>query len=229
LAGTLLKSGVIELHEHGMKLRNLIWVVGLLTTHQMFSQIAAPTAFSNYTGCAHNTCTWVPDSAQKTFQRGDFNYLVDATGAETNGTFVLKRKGEVLLHTALQDLSASVSVVWSQKNDAFAITWSDGGAIGGFHVRVFQIHDRTVEEVPASEKAIASFKLRHCRSRGNNVQAYRWLNSDQLLIVTSVYPTGDCGSDGGHMEGYVVHVQDGSIVRHLNPQELKADMREHPE
>lgn len=212
-----------------MKLRKLIWAE-LLTTHLMFAQLAAPTAFSNYTGCAYNTCTWVPNSGQKTFQRGDFKYLVDTTSVENDGTFVLRKNGEVLLHTILQDLSASVSVVWSPKNDAFAITWSDGGAIGNFHVRVFQIHDRTVEEVPASEKAIANFKLRHyCPSRGNNVQAYRWLNSDQLLLVTSVYPTGDCGLDGGHMEGYVVHVQDGSIVRHLNLQELKADMREHPE
>jgi hypothetical protein len=91
-------------------------------------------------------------------------------------------------------------------------------------------HDGTAEEVPASERAVADFKSRHyCQARGNNVQAYRWLSSEQLLVVTSVYPTGDCGLDGGYIEGYVVRVKDGSIIRHLNLKELNAEMQKHPE
>jgi hypothetical protein len=213
-----------------MKQLALICVVGLLTSSHLFAQLAAPGAFDDFSGCSHHTCTWVPYFAQKTFQRNDFSYFVDTNGAENGATFVPKQNGKVLLRIPLKDLSASVSVVWSPASDALAVTWSNGGAIGGFDIRVFQIRDGTAIEVPASERAVADFKSRHyCRARGNNVQAYRWLNSEQLLIVTSVYPTGDCGLDAGHMDGYIVSVKDGSIIRHLNLWELRADIHSHPE
>ncbi len=32
-------------------------------------------------------------------------------------------------------------------HDQLAITYSDGGAIGGFHVRVFQIGDGTLRDI----------------------------------------------------------------------------------
>jgi hypothetical protein len=206
-----------------------IWIVCFLTIPS-FAQLDAPGALSDSSSCSHDTCTWVPFFIPKTFRRSNYTYSVDAHGEETGGTFVLQQNGATLLKVQLPDLSASVSVVWSRTNDAFAITWSNGGSIGVFNVEVFQFLNGTAHEVPAIDKAVAEFKSRHyCQERGNNVQAYRWLSSEDLLIVTSVYPTGDCGPDLGHTEAYVVHTQDGSIVRHLTLKELKVDMKKHPE
>ena len=39
--------------------------------------------------------------------------------------------------------------------------------------------------------------------------------------MTEVYATGDCGSNLGHGEGYIVAVPDGKIERHLSLNELK--------
>lgn len=131
----------------------------------------------------------------------------------------------------LKDLSASVSVVWSDDRHSFAVTWSDGGAIGAFSVRVFHVEADSVSELPAWEKAWTEFKKRHwCRTRGDNIQAYSWLpDSKQLILVLSVYPTGDCGADLGHTEAYVVNAKTGEIEQNWSIKKLNAYMRLHPE
>ena len=85
--------------------------------------------------------------------------------------------------------------------------------------------------MPAINAAVADFKLRHyCKDRGNNVQAYRWINGgDELLLETSVYNTSDCGRDMGYFEGYVVRAQDGAILKHYSRAEWIAYMRRFPE
>ncbi len=44
----------------------------------VFCQLDAPGAFSNFAGCAHHTCTWVPWSVHRIFQEGKLSYTVDA-------------------------------------------------------------------------------------------------------------------------------------------------------
>jgi hypothetical protein len=74
-------------------------------------QLDAPGAFSNYSGCKHSTCIWVPfNNEGKKFHRGDLTYYVGSSG-ESEGDFVLERNGRQLLSSELKDLDASVSVV----------------------------------------------------------------------------------------------------------------------
>ncbi len=103
-----------------------------------------------------------------------------------------------------------------------ALTYSDGGAIGRFHVRVFLIDDNGVRDVSKSvDGAVADFKSHHyCKARGNNVTGLKWIGGS-LLLLTEVYPTGDCGPDLGHIEGYLVSVPDGKILAHLTLNQLK--------
>jgi hypothetical protein len=103
-----------------------------------------------------------------------------------------------------------------------ALTYSDGGAIGGFHVRVFLIDRNGVRDVSKCiEVAVADFKGRHyCKTRGNNVTALKWIRGS-LLILTEVYPTSDCGPDLGHLEGYLVSVPQGKILEHMTLSQLK--------
>jgi len=106
--------------------------------------------------------------------------------------------------------------------DHIALTYSDGGAIGAFHVRVFQVDgDVVTDATKAIIGAVADFKSHHyCKTRGNNVSALKWINGD-LLLMTEVYPTGDCGIDLGHIEGYRVSVPDGKIQEHLTLEQLR--------
>jgi hypothetical protein len=192
-------------------------------------QLPAPTAISDvgYSSCSHASCLFVPDDEHpKTYRQGDFTYAV-TEGDE----FTLSRDRKTILSTHLKDLSASVFVVWSERNDWFAITWSDGGAIGNFHTRVFQVAEDKVTEVEAVRNAYADFRSRHwCKTRGDNVQAYGWdEKTSALVIVTSVYPTGDCGKDLGHTEAYLVQPTDGAIIKHPSLREFNVYAKSHPQ
>jgi len=206
-----------------------VFVINGRTT---FGQLDAPTAFSDFAGCKHHTCTWVPWDTHKTFKHGEFTYTVDNLKEDDGGgDFVLRRGDRELIRTSLKDLSASISVVWSPNSHAFAVTWSDGGAIGNFYMRAFQIRGDSVAEMPATQQAFQNFKARHwCIPRGDNVQAYRWsADSRNLVLVLSVYPTGDCGKDLGHTEGYVVEASTGKIEQNWNVRQLNRYVRSHPE
>jgi hypothetical protein len=103
-----------------------------------------------------------------------------------------------------------------------ALTSSDGGAIGGFHVRVFLIDGKGVRDLSKCiDGAVADFKARHyCQPRGNNVSALNWIQGS-LLISTEVYPTGDCGLDLAHLAGYLVSVPPGKILEQMTVNHLK--------
>ena len=207
--------------------RGLSAISLLLAGVSVMCQLPAPTAISGfgYTSCTHSSCLFVPDDEHpKAYRQGDFGHTV----AES-GQFTLSRGLKVIFSTRLKDLSASVFVVWSERNDWFAITWSDGGAIGNFHTRVFQIAGDKVIEAESVKTAFADFRGRHwCKARGDNVQAYVWdEETGALVLVTSVYPTGDCGKDLGHTEAYFVRPTDGAVLRHLSLREFDTYAKTH--
>ena len=185
-----LKTSLFKLqicYASGMIHTVFLAVLCLLACVPGMCQLAAPTAISDfgYTSCSHDSCLLVPDDEHpKTYRQGNLSFSVTESGR-----FTLSRGREGILTTRLKDLSASVFVVWSAGNDWFAITWSDGGAIGNFHTRVFHIADNKVNEAESVRNAYADFRSRHwCRTRGDNVQAYGWdKNTGALASTNSTY------------------------------------------
>jgi hypothetical protein len=139
------------------------------------------------------------------------------------GRFSVRRGTQTLFTFVVEDLSSNALILWSPDRRAFALTYSDGGATGGFHVRLFLMRGDTVTEASrAIQPAVDSFKARHyCKTRGNNVSAIKWVHdSKHLMLMTEVYPTGDCGPDQA-TEGYLVAVPSGKIEGHLTLDQLK--------
>jgi hypothetical protein len=96
---------------------------------------------------------------------------------------------------------------------------------------VFHIAGDKVNEAESVNTAFSDFQGRHwCKARGDNVQAYGWdEKTGALVLVTSVYPTGDCGKDLGHTEAYLVQPTDGAILRHLSLREFNVYAKSHPQ
>ncbi len=177
---------------------------------------------------------WIPYSAtrEKIAEVADVNLEAGFSPRNNDGTnFWFVRGKKDIFRVSITDLySASVWIavdhdprLASAENEAhIAITYSDGGAIGGFHVRVFLIDGKGVTDASKSiDVAVADFKARHyCEARGNNVTALKWIRGS-LLLLTAVYPTSDCGSDLGHTEGYLVSVPKGKILEHMTLNQLK--------
>ena len=121
--------------------------------------------------------------------------------------------------------------MWYQDKKRFAVTWSDGGAIGDFHVLTFRIDGGAVIGEPLWQQALKDFKLHHhCAARGDNIQAFAWDQPTRsLLLVLSVYPTGDCGPELGFTQGYFVSDSDGHILRRISDSALVAYRKQHPQ
>lgn len=176
---------------------------------------------------------WIPYSGkrEKIAQVGDVDIEANFSAHNDGAVIWFVRGQKEIFETSVDDLySGSVWVAIDQDsallNDPnqgrMSLTYSDGGAIGGFHVRVFLIDGKGVKDVSKCiDAAVANFKARHyCETRGNNVTALKWIHG-KLLLLTEVYPTGDCGADAGHTEGYLVSVPDGKILEHMTLSQLK--------
>jgi hypothetical protein len=145
-----------------------------------------------------------------------------AIGSENDAIFTCKHGNRILQTIEVKDLwNPNGWLAVSPDKHTFAITWSDGGEIGGFHTRVFE---RTAQgffaERPAIvENVIRDFEARHlCKTRGDNFSAVGWLDINHLILEASVYPTSDCGPDLGYTERYVVQLSNGTIQKRVHTQ-----------
>jgi len=176
---------------------------------------------------------WIPYSAtrDKIAEVANVDLEAGFSPQDEGANFWFVREKKDIFKVSINDLfSGSVWIaidhdrrLVSKKNEAhIAISYSDGGAIGGFHVRVFLIDGKGVRDVSKSvDTAVADFRRHHyCEPRGNNVTALKWIRGS-LLLLTEVYPTGDCGSEAGHIEGYLVSVPEGKILEHMTLNQLK--------
>jgi hypothetical protein len=123
----------------------------------------------------------------------------------------------------IRDLSGGIFVAWAPDSKAFYFMWSNGGATGGYEVRVFRISDTTAVETLATKTAEQDFERRYpCPARGHNVFAVKWLEgSGQILLGLQVYPASDCGENMGRYSGYLVETGSGSLIRQYSETELK--------
>jgi len=113
----------------------------------------------------------------------------------------------------LRDLSAATFVKWSADSKEFYVMWSDGGAVGGYHVRAFIVNEDQANESPAPKAVATNFAKHHyCKMRGNNMYAIRWEGwSKQLILRPEVYPASDCGEIMGFASGYLVDLESGAV------------------
>lgn len=163
-------------------------------------------------GYSDTTMVWSPD--HKKYVR--LSSKPDHAEAD-EGVFTISiYSGTRVLKTFVpKDLSAATFVKWSPDSKGVYVMWSDGGAIGGYHVRAFLVDDGKVIESSAPEVVAGDFAKHHsCETRGNNLYTVRWVNgSKQLLLLPEVYPTSDCAPDAGLTADYLVNTATGSIVQ----------------
>ena len=214
-----------------------VFILVLTTQYPSSGQPKAPKTNPKLllTECAQDGFeVWVPYSAkrEKVAQVDDLELDAGFPSSTEGPTFWFVRGKQEIFQASVDEMySAAVWIAIEHRlglstttNQArIAITyWGEGGPIGGALVRVFLVDGNGVKEVSRSiGAAVANFKTRHyCEARGNTVSALKWIRGN-LLLLTQVYPTGDCGPDLGHMEGYLVSVPEGKILEHMKVNQLK--------
>ena len=124
------------------------------------------------------------------------------------------RGAQRIREISVAELSCNIEVGWSPDSEQFFISWSDGGAIGGYHVRAFRVEGEKVTELNAPKIAYADFKKHHfCETRTDNIFMLGWTpDSQKIFVVMEVYPTSDC-QEMSLFRGYLMDTQSGATLR----------------
>jgi hypothetical protein len=111
---------------------------------------------------------------------------------------------------------------WAPDSKAFFVTYSDGGNIGTYHVRVVYVTDsgiRVIEPVPNGRQL---FRPVCFDPEIPNVGAIGWPGQDssQLVIAIEVPPHSSCASMGT-FKAFVIQLPSGKVVSEYGQIEAK--------
>jgi hypothetical protein len=142
-----------------------------------------------------------------------------------NGYEIIRRVGikanGMEYRTDIGDLVDS-EVGWSPDSKAFFVTYSDGGNIGTFHVKVFHVNIsglRESEPIPNGRNLLVP---KCFDPEYPNVGAIKWLkDSSRLLIAVEVPPHSSCASMGT-FRAYEISVPDGKVLKQYGQLRAKA-------
>jgi hypothetical protein len=110
----------------------------------------------------------------------------------------------------------NAEALWAPDSTAFFVTYSDGGNIGTYHVKVFNVTKaglRVVEPIPNGRRLFAPWCF---DAEYPNVAAIRWTahDSSRLLIAVQVPPHSSCASSGT-FRAYEIAVTNSKVLRHF--------------
>lgn len=112
-------------------------------------------------------------------------------------------------------------VAWSPDSQAFFVTYSDGGAVGQYHVLVYRFEEaglRSFEPVPNGSRLFKTFCV---TPEDPNVGAIRWgPDSKTLLIAVEVPPHSSCASMGT-FRAVEITIPEGKPLKSYNQLEAK--------
>jgi len=116
----------------------------------------------------------------------------------------------------LFDGQVDPEVLWSPDSKAFAETYSDGGAVGQFHVLIYYIGHRGLRTVEPTARVTQDF-LSHPHycywDEDPNIGAVAWLqNSSRLLVAAEFPPHSNC-EEMGMFRAYEITVPSGQIIK----------------
>ena len=112
---------------------------------------------------------------------------------------------------------ANAEAAWSPDSKAFFVTYSDGGNVGTYRVKVFYLSDaglRSIEPIPNGRKL---FPPRCFDPEVPNVAAIKWVGNDssRLLVAVQVPPHSSCASMGT-FKAFEIALPNGGVIAHYD-------------
>jgi hypothetical protein len=148
----------------------------------------------------------------------DRRYVLRIEGNE----LVVETSGQKLLATRVP-VGATAEVQWAPDSSAFAVTDSDGGAVGTWSAVLYLLTDKGLRRRDFSPAVRASFRRRPkgC-DETPNVALVGWTGAATVLFVAQAPNHSSC-SDMGALRGYEVTLADGGIKRELSATQLRSE------
>jgi hypothetical protein len=111
---------------------------------------------------------------------------------------------------AILAVDSVAEIAWAPDSKAFFVTSSDGGIVGTWSAKIYQL-GKKVKVLDPTEAARNDFKAATTCQEEPNLAAVAWLKgSQELLLIGEVPPHSSC-PDMGTFIGYAVSLPTGSI------------------
>jgi hypothetical protein len=118
-------------------------------------------------------------------------------------------------------------VGWSASSAMFFVTYSDGGAVGSYHVAAYRISAGKMEKIDLDDAVRRDFQKHYpkCDSPEEpNIAGVAWSeDSTKLLVAAEVLPHSNC-DDMGTFNLYTVAVSNGRIIDRIPQLAAKASV-----
>jgi hypothetical protein len=115
----------------------------------------------------------------------------------------------------------NAEAAWAPDSKAFFVTYSDGGNVGTYHVKIFYIEPTGLRIVEPFPNGRALFKPACFDLEFPNVGAIKWeADSSKIVIAVEVPPHSSCASMGT-FRGFEINVKDRKILQRYDQLEAK--------
>jgi len=112
-------------------------------------------------------------------------------------------------------------VAWSPDSKAFFVTYSDGGAIGMFHVLIYRVDNNGVNKSEPISNRAKLFRPNCITGDYPNVGAIQWgEDSSTVIIAVEVPPHSGC-VDMGTFKAFEISLADGKFLKQYGQLEAK--------
>jgi len=113
-------------------------------------------------------------------------------------------------------------LLWSPDSSRFALTWSDGGRLGGYSTTIFSVEGNGVTELPITPIVRQAFghPVKCEIPEAPNVVPITWISADRILIAAQIVPHTICDS-AGTFKAYEVDIKREKILNSFDQLEAK--------
>ncbi len=203
-----------------MRHRFVVVALALFATAMVSAQSSQP-SIGLYSRTA--VSIWGATEAVIKSPDGKSSILVEPpNGTEPDETHTVTVRANEREYRTRIGLLVNAEAEWSQDSRAFFLTYSDGGNVGTYHVKVVYVTEsgiRMIEPVPDGRKLL----IPKCfDSEFPNVGAVKWVGagSERLLIAVEVPPHSSCASMGT-FRSFEIALPTGKVVATYNQIEAK--------
>jgi hypothetical protein len=120
-------------------------------------------------------------------------------------------------------------VGWSPTSNLFFVTYSDGGAVGTYHVSAYRFSEGSLIKIDPTPAVRRDFQKRYpkCFSPEEpNIAGIAWsADSTKLLVAAEVLPHANC-DDMGTFALYAVTIPDGKVIDRIPQVAAKASLHD---
>ena len=182
-----------------------------------FSAVAKNVCHTSSTGSQVEI--WSPDHRRKIVTRPSSEGEMTLFAIDENGQEFAVETGEW----------SCPEIGWSPTSALFFVTYSDGGAVGTYHVSAYRISAGSMKKIDLTSAVQRDFQNRYPRCYSPeepNIAAVAWsADSTKLLVAAQVLPHSNC-DNMGTFNLYTVAVSNGGIIARIPQIAAKATVRE---